>query len=128
MIGWRYRVIISNVCYVCGDDVISEESLLSKSDLNIPNAFSPDGDGVNDTWVIEGLEYYTKHHIRIYNRWEAKIFESINYQNDWGGLQTHGTTLGNDKNLPEGTYFYIIELGEKKKPIKGFVFIKRKKW
>ena len=128
MIGWKYRVIISNPCYVCGEDVISEESLLSKRDLNIPNAFSPDGDGVNDKWVIEGLEYYTKHHIRIYNRWEAKVFESINYQNDWDGIQTHGTTLGNDKNLPEGIYFYIIELGEIKEPIKGFIFIKRKKW
>ena len=128
MIGWKYRVIISNPCYVCGEDVISEESLLSKIDLNIPNAFSPDGDGVNDKWVIEGLEYYTKHYIRIYNRWEAKVFESINYQNDWDGIQTHGTTLGNDKNLPEGIYFYIIELGEIKEPIKGFIYIKRKKW
>ena len=128
MIGWKFRVIISNPCYVCGEDVISEESLLSKIDLNIPNAFSPDGDGVNDKWVIEGLEYYTKHYIRIYNRWEAKVFESINYQNDWDGIQTHGTTLGNDKNLPEGIYFYIIELGEIKEPIKGFVYIKRKKW
>ena len=128
MIGWKYRVIISNPCYVCGEDVISEESLLSKIGLNIPNAFSPDGDGVNDKWVIEGLEYYTKHYIRIYNRWEAKVFESINYQNDWDGIQTHGTTLGNDKNLPEGVYFYIIELGEIKEPIRGFVYIKRKKW
>jgi len=128
MIGWLYRVIISNVCYVCGGDITSEESLLSKSDLNIPNAFSPDGDGVNDTWVIEGLEYYPRHHLKIYNRWETKVFESINYQNDWGGLQTHGKTIGNDKNLPEGTYFYIIELGDKKEVIKGFIFIKRKKW
>ena len=52
MIGWKYRVIISNPCYVCGEDVISEESLLSKIDLNIPNAFSPDGDGVNDLSLI----------------------------------------------------------------------------
>jgi len=128
MIGWKYRVKIFNDCYVCGDDITSEESLLSNTDLIIPNAFSPDGDGVNDTWVIEGLEYYPIHHLKVYNRWEAKVYESINYQSDWGGIQQYGTTLGNDNNLPEGTYFYILELGNSKKPIKGFVFIKRKKW
>ena len=128
MIGWKYRVIISNDCYICGDDITSQESLLSNTDLIIPNAFSPDGDGVNDTWVIEGLEYYPTHHLNVYNRWEAKVYESVNYQSDWGGIQQQGTTLGNDNNLPEGTYFYILELGTSKKPIKGFVFIKRKKW
>ena len=114
MIGWKYRVIISNPCYVCGEDVISEESLLSKRDLNIPNAFSPDGDGVNDKWVIEGLEYYTKHHIRIYNRWEAKVFESINYQNDWGG-----------EDLSDGTYFYSITNSENDQSFKGQILIIR---
>ena len=81
-------------------------------------------DGINDTWVIRGLEEYPNHKIKIFNIWNTKIFESKNYQNDWRGTNQTQIYFG-DGRLPEGTYYYIFDLGNGKKPLKGFVFIKR---
>ena len=106
MEGWKYRVIVDNACYVCSDQVISEESELIISPFFIPNAFSPDGDGVNDTWVIDGLSRYASNKISIYSRWEEKVYEVNDYQNDWNGVSN--TSSGMDR-LPEGTYFYFID-------------------
>ena len=93
-------------------------------DLHIPTGFSPNNDGINDTWVIRGLEEYPNHKIKIFNIWNTKIFESKNYQNDWRGTNQTQIYFG-DGRLPEGTYYYIFDLGNGKKPLKGFVFIKR---
>ena len=53
-----------------------------------------------------------------------EFFESENYQNDWDGTNRTQIYFG-DGRLPEGTYYYIFDLGNGKKPLKGFVFIKR---
>ena len=89
----------------------------------IPNAFSPDGDGVNDTWVIDGLSRYASNKISIYSRWEEKVYEVNDYQNDWNGVSN--TSSGMDR-LPEGTYFYYIDFGPDVKPERGYVYIKRR--
>ena len=123
MEGWKYRVIVDNACYVCSDQVISEESELIISPFFIPNAFSPDGDGVNDTWVIDGLSRYASNKISIYSRWEEKVYEVNDYQNDWNGVSN--TSSGMDR-LPEGTYFYYIDFGPDVKPERGYVYIKRR--
>ncbi|MGZ3756629.1 MAG: T9SS type B sorting domain-containing protein [Mucilaginibacter sp.] len=67
--------------------------------LIIPNAFTPNGDGVNDTFVIPGLDTYSQNEIVIINRWGNDVYEKKNYQNDWTG-----------NGLPEGTYFYILKV------------------
>ena len=123
MNGWKYRVIVRSDCYVCSDQVISNESELFVQPFFIPNAFSPDGDGVNDYWVIDGIFRFPSNRIRVYNRWEEKVFEATNYQNDWNGISNISSFAG---KLPEGTYFYILELGGNTKPFKGFVYIKRR--
>jgi len=123
MAGWRFRVVVSNKCYVCSGDVISDESELILSLVFIPNAFSPDGDGVNDTWEIDGFNRYPSNKIIIYNRWEEKVYETNNYQNDWNGISNISANTG---RLPEGTYFYYIDLGEDIAPLKGYVYIKRR--
>ena len=91
----------------------------------IPEGISPNGDGLNDAWVIEGLEYYPDHKVWIFNRWGNKVFEAEGYQNDWRGTNTFDVAIANE-NLPEGTYFYIIETGmEGVAPIKGFIYVTR---
>ena len=121
-----YRLIISSPSYLCEDDILTSplEIEFYHKDLHIPNGFSPNNDGVNDTWVIRGLEEYPNHKIRIYNVWNTKIFESRNYNNDWDGTN-HTQIYFGDGRLPEGTYYYIFDLGNSTKPLKGFVFIKR---
>jgi gliding motility-associated-like protein/uncharacterized repeat protein (TIGR01451 family) len=82
------------------------------------NGFSPNGDGTNETFKIDGLSAYPEHNIMIFNRWGNKVFESGNYRNDWDGKW-------NDKLLPYGTYFYLIFLEKGKKPLSGYVQIFR---
>jgi len=74
----------------------------SLSALSIPNTFTPNGDGINDTWEIKYLDYYPKSTVNIFNRWGQKVFSSIGYPTPWDG--TYKGTV-----LPSGTYYYIID-------------------
>ena len=122
MDGWRYRAIAFSPCYVCGDVVESEPTELYFTPLSIPKGFSPNGDGFNDTWVIEGLENYVRNKLTIYNRWETKVYEKVNYQNDWDG-SSYISGFGGTNTLPDGIYFYILEL-DNEKPITGYIYLK----
>jgi gliding motility-associated-like protein len=94
-------------------------------DLVIPNAFTPDGDGMNDELVIQGIENYPNNTITIYNRWGNVVFQTSGYQNDWTGTSTMGITVGGDE-LPTGTYYYILDLQVEGKEIyKGFIYLQR---
>lgn len=75
------------------------------SPLMIPNTFSPDNDGTNDTWEILGISTYTDCFVKIFDRWGQEVFQSIGYT---GSKEWDGTHNGNP--LQEGVYFYIIEL------------------
>jgi gliding motility-associated-like protein len=87
--------------------------------LKIPNVFSPNGDNINDKWVIPGIDKYPESSLSIYNRYGQLVKKTIGYKNDWDG------TL-NGKALPVGTYFYVLEYVQKtKKTIGGSVSILR---
>jgi gliding motility-associated-like protein len=86
--------------------------------LNIPNTFTPNGDGINDTWVIKDLEYYQKATMNIFNRWGQKVFTSVGYPIPWDG-----TYQG--KALPAGTYYYMIDPKTGQELITGWVAIIR---
>jgi gliding motility-associated-like protein len=78
--------------------------------LRIFNAFSPDGDGKSDTWIIENidLDEFKQNKVEIFNRWGQQVFSVRNYNNDdvvWNGESESGTELSS------GTYFYIVEAG-----------------
>ena len=88
------------------------------SALSIPNTFTPNGDGINDTWVIKDLEYYPKSTINIFNRWGQKLFTSIGYPIPWDG-----TYQG--KALSSGTYYYIIDPKNGQALLTGWVAIIR---
>ncbi len=71
----------------------------------IPDGISPNGDGVNDSWYIRWLYKYPDNEVIIVNRWEDIVYQAGPYQNDW-----YGTFNG--KDLPEGTYYYILKIKE----------------
>ena len=85
---------------------------------DIPNTFTPNGDGRNDTWVIKGLEYYPRATVNIFNRWGQKLYYSVGYPIPWNGTY-HG------KALPSGTYYYIIDPKTGQPVIAGWVAIVR---
>ena len=94
--------------------IFLEESPLPDAP-DIPNAFSPNGDGVNDLWVIGDLDRlsvaYPENELVIFNRWGDVVYEASPYRNDWNG-QDQST----GKILAEGTYWYVfrLSLGDRK--------------
>ncbi|MEO6883336.1 MAG: ice-binding family protein [Bacteroidia bacterium] len=94
------------------------------TDFNIPEGFSPNGDGINDLFVIRGIEYYPKNKFEIYNRWGDKVFEASPYQNNWDGRCAIGLRVGGDV-LPVGTYFYILDLGDGSTIFKGTIYLNK---
>ncbi len=90
--------------------------------VSIPEGFSPNGDGINDKFVIKGIKDFPNSKLIIFNRWGNEIFKASGYQNDWDGRAKNSLTVGT-KIVPEGTYYYVIDLGNGSKVIKGYVYI-----
>lgn len=86
--------------------------------LVIPNIFSPNGDGINDRWVIDYLNSYPGAVVQIYNRYGQLVQRFVNYTTPWDGKI-------NGQDAPVGTYYYIIDPKNGRKPITGFVDIIR---
>ena len=84
----------------------------------IPNAFSPNGDGINDVWRIKYLEYYSEATVQIFNRYGQPVYLSSGYSVPWDGV-FKGTPL------PVGTYYYIINPKNGREIMKGSVTIVR---
>ena len=124
-IPWKFRAAISSDAYSCEPLVFSQQVDLQFQPLSIPNAFSPDNDGRNETWIIEGLGQFPEHQLTIYSRWESVILKEAPYQNDWQGELRASYSDSNRPNAPEGTYFYILELGNGQPALKGFIYLKR---
>jgi len=84
--------------------------------LFIPNVFTPNNDGKNDTFIIPNLNYYASNEVTIFNRWGNVVYRKENYQNDW-------TAPG----LNEGTYFYILKVTSNSKSdiYKGYITLLR---
>lgn len=96
---------------------------VAEDDLTIPEGFSPNDDGVNDRFAVEGLENYPDNRIRIFNRWGNKVFECAPYRNDWDGRNHEGGNVGSDR-LPAGTYYYLLWKEDGRgKPRKGWVYL-----
>ena len=72
--------------------------------IQIFTGFSPNKDGVNDNFIITGLDEYPENILRVYNRWGNMVYYKENYRNQW-----QGTWEG--KDVPDGTYFYILDTG-----------------
>jgi gliding motility-associated-like protein len=82
--------------------------------IKVPNAFSPNGDGVNDIWIIDGLETYPDVRMQLFNRYGKKVFEQTAYE-PWNGTS-------HDSPLPAGVYYYYIDTRKNKK-LTGWVII-----
>ncbi len=95
--------------------------------ITIYKGFSPNGDGKNEVWWIEDIEKYPNNRVQIFNRWGNKIFDMKSYNNQdraWGSQSSIGLVVGN-AGVPDGTYFYIIDLGDNSASRKGYVMVHR---
>ncbi len=107
---WR---VANGTCIDAYDDVI-----ITMVDLKIPNGFSPNNDGNNDYFEIEGLDLL-ENELIIFNRWGVELYQSHNYQNDWNGKSKSGD------DLPEDTYYYTLKIPSLNKDLSGFIVLKK---
>jgi len=91
-----YQVTVIDTCGNTASDMVIVNALL-ECKLNIPNVFTPNGDGVNDYFLISGVGLRT-YSLAIFDRWGRKVYESNDVKQSWDG-----------KNVNDGTYYYVIK-------------------
>jgi|GEM_PF-866290 len=126
--SFAYQACDNSVPRLCGTAWVyinvSCDTVVPVADLFIPEGFSPNGDGVNDLYVIRGLENYPANTLTIFNRWGNKVFEAKPYDNTWDGTNKFGLHIGSEQ-LPTGTYFYLLDLGDGSEVVKGYIYLNR---
>jgi gliding motility-associated-like protein len=85
-------------------------------------ALTPNGDGINDTWIVENITNHPNSVVRVFNRWGSLVYSAKNYQNDWDGKLN-----GSDVTVPDGgSYYYQIDLnGTGNVDSEGWLYISR---
>ncbi|GIQ61033.1 hypothetical protein Flavo103_41690 [Flavobacterium collinsii] len=105
---------------------------ISGCTIEVFNAVSPNGDGLNDVFYIRGLECYPDNTVEIYNRWGVLVFERDHYNNDdraFGGVSEGRVTINQSKELPVGTYYYIFKYKDNASNVHekaGYLYVNRK--
>lgn len=94
--------------------------------LVVSEGFSPNSDNNNETWYIQGIEYYPNNTVKIFDRWGFLVYQKQHYENStapWDGRGNAAQHAG--KLLDQGTYYYILEPGDEMKTMNGYVVIVR---
>jgi gliding motility-associated-like protein len=121
----QYRVCDSGRPVLC--DTATLHIDVGPAAFKIFEGFSPNNDGNNDYWRIDGVEAepYNENHVQVFDRYNNLVFETRNYSNNegnvWRGEANHGLVKG---SLPEGTYFYHFRV-KNGQSYSGFVVLKR---
>ncbi len=101
----------------CGT-ATDEVTIFLYKTVRAPNVFSPNGDGINDSWVISGLDSYPESIVKVYSRGGQLVFQSKANEKNWDGNF-------NNRRLPVGTYYYLIDLNIGQPQMSGWVVIIR---
>ncbi len=97
---------------VCGNEVSHTQTLSLACEIEVYNLVTPNDDGINDVFMLNGIDCYPNNTVRIYNRWGVKVFETRGYDNAGNAFRGYSdgrATVSRDEGLPTGTYFYILE-------------------
>lgn len=111
----EYSVVVTDI-FGCTAEKSTYVEKNNVECLDIPSVFSPNGDGINDEWVIHNIELYPDCVMLIFSNWGRIVFESNGYTLNWDGSF-------NGNPLPSGTYYYTLSLSENLEPLKGTVTI-----
>ena len=113
-----YTVTVGNNFGCETTDSVAIVTCLPPAADNIPMVITPNGDGKNDLWEMPNLTSYPNATVDVYDRWGGIVFKSVGRYKAWDGKYQ-------GKNIPMGTYFYIIQYSKKEKPIYGNLLILR---
>ena len=105
--------------------------VLAACDITVYNAVSPNDDGSNDVFFIDGIECYPKNSVEIYNRWGILVYDVNGYNNamnSFKGISEGRSTLNKNEQLPGGTYFYVLKYTDeqnKNHDKSGYLYLNR---
>jgi len=124
----EYNLCMKDHPGACKTAKIKVEVIKDKP-LTIYNGVSADGDGQNDYFKIDGIEYYPKNNLKIFNRWGVLVYEKDGYSNNepFDGHSNGRATISADSKLPQGTYYYILEYEDSEDQShteKGWLYLK----
>jgi gliding motility-associated-like protein len=97
-----YKVVVKDINGCTSSDTVRITVI---PEIKFNNGFTPNGDGKNDTWIIDNIIKFPKCMVEIYNRWGDLLFTSVGYGTPWDGKYKGG-------DLPVGTYYYVIKLND----------------
>lgn len=114
---------ISSIVFTPEDyEIITFGALIGSDGLTVYNGISPNNDGLNENFIIEGVELF-KNNLQIFNRWGRIVYEAENYDNTFNGVSNKKVVGNQGKKLPVGTYFYVLKLTEEDKSYSGYIYI-----
>lgn len=115
-----YIIIVTDSNNCVNADTVLITVLQNIFDGKVSNLFTPNGDGLNDVWYVEGIQNYPESEVFVYNIYGAEVFKTSAYMNDWRGTY-------NGAELPDGTYYYVILFKSTNVTLRGSVDILRNK-
>ncbi|HEY9116651.1 MAG TPA: gliding motility-associated C-terminal domain-containing protein, partial [Roseivirga sp.] len=127
---FNYVLNVNGICSGPASAILTIEKTIAPTPaerIKESEGISPNGDGINDFWQIANIEQFPRNSVKLFNRWGHLVFEMKSYNNTgrvFDGLANTGTIIGN-KELPTGTYFYVIDFGEGSALKKGFLTLIR---
>ncbi|MFT5250972.1 MAG: gliding motility-associated-like protein, partial [bacterium] len=89
------------------------ELLVTPSCLKVYNNMTPNGDGINDQFIISCIDQYSNNELEIFDRYGSIVYKAKNYKNDWTGIANQTSKIiRSGQQLPNGTYFFILKLND----------------
>lgn len=102
----------------------NNDLLESLDDITLDNYYmTPNGDGINDRLVIEGIENSPNNTLQIFNRYGVLVYSKQNYIDEFDGISNRESVISRGSGLPSGIYYYIIILNDLKKKHQGYLYL-----
>jgi gliding motility-associated-like protein len=118
VINWTFTDENGNVTVESQNATVNlVEACLDLAVIN--DVITPNADGVNDTWVLDDIAYFTECTVKIFNRWGAQVYETDGYDNSWNAVSDK------DETLPAGVYYYIIYCYDDELTFNGYISVVR---
>ncbi|MNL47088.1 hypothetical protein D3C87_1698550 [compost metagenome] len=113
-----YTLTVSNASGCSETKTFTLTVLEDYEKVKATNILSPNGDGINDKWIIDNIDFYPNNEVKIFDKAGRLVYRKKGYDNSWDA------TL-NGMPLAEGTYYYVIDFGTNRRVFKGFITVVR---
>jgi gliding motility-associated-like protein len=120
LVTTTYVLTVTDTNNCASSDAVIVTVLPGIFDGMVSNLFTPNSDGINDTWYIEDIQNFPENEVLVFNIYGDEVYTKKGYTNDWAGTY-------NGSALPDGTYYYVLRFEDSEKVFKGSIDILRSK-